>query len=68
MAEINFVFVKKLWTNEKARDFVANEYPWFIETYDGYPYPIMRADAIRYFVLAHYGGIYIDLDDVSLSP
>lgn len=25
----------------------------------------MRADSIRYFVLAHYGGIYIDLDDVS---
>lgn len=23
----------------------------------------MRADAIRYFVLATYGGIYIDLDD-----
>jgi mannosyltransferase OCH1-like enzyme len=23
----------------------------------------MRADAIRYFVLSHYGGIYIDLDD-----
>ncbi|KAG0641678.1 nucleotide-diphospho-sugar transferase [Tuber brumale] len=53
----------KLWTNEKARDFVAKEYPWFIGTYDSYPYPIMRADAIRYFVLAHFGGIYIDLDD-----
>lgn len=25
----------------------------------------MRADAIRYFILAHYGGIYLDLDDVS---
>lgn len=23
----------------------------------------MRADAIRYFVLSHFGGIYIDLDD-----
>lgn len=24
----------------------------------------MRADAIRYFILATYGGIYLDLDDV----
>ena len=53
-----------MWTNEKARDFMVAEYPWFLETYDNYPQPIQRADAIRYFVLAHYGGIYIDLDDV----
>ncbi|KAJ6113223.1 hypothetical protein N7523_006540 [Penicillium sp. IBT 18751x] len=52
-----------LWTNEKSRDFIAAEYPWFLETFDGYKYPIQRADSIRYFVLAHYGGTYIDLDD-----
>lgn len=53
----------KLWTDKKAREFIAAEYPWFLETYDGYPYPIQRADSIRYFVLHHFGGIYIDLDD-----
>ncbi|KAI5820071.1 nucleotide-diphospho-sugar transferase [Pyronema omphalodes] len=53
----------KLWTNEKSRDFIEKEYPWFLETFDNYPYPIMRADAIRYFILSHYGGIYLDLDD-----
>ncbi|KAL1304472.1 hypothetical protein AAFC00_003463 [Neodothiora populina] len=53
----------KLWTDKKSRDFIAAEYPWFLETFDNYQYPIQRADAIRYFVLAHYGGIYIDLDD-----
>lgn len=52
-----------LWTDVTARDFIAKEYSWFLETWDSYPYPIERADAIRYFVLAHYGGIYIDLDD-----
>jgi mannosyltransferase OCH1-like enzyme len=48
----------------------GSRYPWFLETFDGYPYPIQRADAIRYFVLHHFGGIYIDLDDVRalLSP
>jgi hypothetical protein len=35
-----------------------------LETFDGYRYPIQRADAIRYFVLAYYGGTYLDLDDV----
>ncbi|KAI9714901.1 MAG: hypothetical protein M1820_000190 [Bogoriella megaspora] len=53
----------KLWTDKKARDFIYTEYPWFLDTFDNYPYNIQRADAIRYFVLAHYGGIYIDLDD-----
>ncbi|KAI9934112.1 hypothetical protein ASPWEDRAFT_48705 [Aspergillus wentii DTO 134E9] len=52
-----------LWTNEKSRDFISKEYPWFLDTFDGYKYPIQRADSIRYFVLAHYGGTYIDLDD-----
>jgi mannosyltransferase OCH1-like enzyme len=53
----------QLWTDKKSRDFIAAEYPWFLETFDNYPFPIERADAIRYFVLAFYGGIYIDLDD-----
>lgn len=53
----------RLWTDDSAVTFIAKEYPWFLETYQGYLYPIQRADAIRYFVLSHYGGIYIDLDD-----
>lgn len=52
-----------LWTDDKMAEFIATEYPWFLETFEGYSYPIQRADSIRYFVLAHYGGIYIDLDD-----
>ncbi|MCJ1307603.1 hypothetical protein MMC25_001250 [Agyrium rufum] len=56
----------KLWTDEGSAAFIATEYPWFLETFVGYTYPIQRADAIRYFVLAHYGGVYIDLDDVCL--
>lgn len=52
-----------LWTDEMARDFIAEQYPWFLKTFDSYPFPIERADAIRYFILSHFGGIYIDLDD-----
>jgi mannosyltransferase OCH1-like enzyme len=56
--------VIQLWTDDKARSFLAAEYPWFLDGWDNYPFPIQRADAIRYFVLYHYGGIYLDMDTV----
>ena len=37
-------------------------YPSFLGTWDAYAFPIQRADAFRYFVLHHYGGIYLDMD------
>ncbi|KAK7888150.1 CSG1/SUR1-like protein [Exophiala xenobiotica] len=52
-----------LWTDKMSHDFIAKEYPWFLSTFAGYKHNIQRADAIRYFVLAHYGGVYLDLDD-----
>ena len=51
-----------LWTDATSREFIAKEYPWFLDTFDGYTYPIQRADAIRYFILYHYGGVYMDID------
>lgn len=53
----------KLWTDDLSLEFIRKEYPDFAPTFEGYRYPIERADAIRYFVLSHYGGIYIDMDD-----
>ncbi|KAJ5206549.1 mannosyl phosphorylinositol ceramide synthase SUR1 [Penicillium cf. griseofulvum] len=52
-----------LWTDRTADDFIATHYPWFLDTFEHYPYPIQRADTIRYFILSHLGGIYIDMDD-----
>lgn len=57
-----------LWTDAASEDFIAQDYPWFLDTFRGYEYPIQRADAIRYFVLAHYGGVYIDLDNGCNRP
>ncbi|OBZ70299.1 Mannosyl phosphorylinositol ceramide synthase SUR1 [Grifola frondosa] len=57
-----------LWTDASAREFIAQNYAWFLDTFDGYTYPIQRADSIRYFVLYHYGGIYMDLDMGCLRP
>ncbi len=41
---------------------MQEHYPWFLPTYLSYPYTIQRVDVLRYFILHHYGGIYIDLD------
>lgn len=51
-----------LWTDASAREFIAHDFPWFLPTYDAYPYVIQRADVIRYFVLLKFGGAYVDLD------
>lgn len=51
-----------LWTDETAREFVKTFYPAHLHMYDSYKYPIQRADSIRYFVLHHFGGVYMDLD------
>lgn len=51
-----------LWTDRSARDFVAEHYAWFLDHYDNYRHPIQRVDAARYFLIYHFGGVYLDLD------
>lgn len=50
------------------RRFIVDKYPWFLSTYDAYPENIMRVDAFRYFLLHHYGGVYVDMDFECLTP
>jgi len=50
------------------RNFIMNFYPWFLDTYDSYEKNIMRVDAVRYFYLLYYGGIYVDLDFECIKP
>jgi mannosyltransferase OCH1-like enzyme len=54
----------QVWGEKESRDFIEKEYPWVLRTYDGYRYPVQRVDALRYFLMLHYGGIYVDLDNV----
>jgi mannosyltransferase OCH1-like enzyme len=53
-----------LWTDESIRNFLQKHYSHshFISTFDAYPYTIQRVDAARYFILYHYGGVYMDMD------
>ncbi|CZR56649.1 related to SUR1 protein [Phialocephala subalpina] len=56
-----------LWTETKSRLFIKDHYPWFLPTYNGYNFPVQRVDTVRYFLLRHFGGIYIDLDNGCLE-
>ena len=58
----------RLWTDEDLRAFFYAHYAWFLPIYEGYPDPIMRVDAARYFLLFHFGGLYADLDYEPLRP
>ena len=51
-----------LWTDESLLSFLKKEYPVFLPVYKSYPYNIQRVDAARYFILYHFGGVYLDLD------
>jgi len=49
-----------IWTDDTMRQLIKDDFPWFLGNYDSYTYPIQRADAIRYFILWKYGGVYVD--------
>ena len=55
------------WTDKGNRKLVAEHFPWFLDTYDGFPLNIQRADCARYFYMLQYGGCYFDLDFESLK-
>ncbi|MEE6162468.1 glycosyltransferase [Cylindrospermopsis raciborskii DSH] len=58
----------QFWDERKARGFMTDNYPWFLPVFDAYPHDIQRRDAIRYFILYHYGGFYLDMDVESIKP
>lgn len=57
-----------LWTEEKMLEFVQKYEPQIFPYYSSWPLPMSRADAFRYMVLKHLGGVYIDMDIECLRP
>ena len=66
--DMNPEFVYDLWDDQDNLHFIQEEFPWFLASYQGYPAEIYRADAVRYFYLYKFGGIYADLDTECLRP
>jgi len=53
------------WDDEDLLEFITENYPWFLKTYNSYDVNIKRYDISRIFLLYHYGGIYADMDYVA---
>ena len=58
----------RFWDEAENRKFLLEHYPWFLPLYDSYEVPVNRNDAVRYFYLLHYGGVYLDFDVGCLRP
>ncbi|XP_064630918.1 uncharacterized protein LOC135489475 [Lineus longissimus] len=60
------------WTDDDGLRLVRDHYPKYlslIKRYEHYSYHrLLRADALRYIILYHYGGIYLDMDFDCLKP
>ena len=56
------------WTPQNVHALLKKHYPQLLDMYNSYPYDVQRADAMRYIVLYHFGGLYADLDMECLKP
>ncbi|XP_052253280.1 uncharacterized protein LOC127859816 [Dreissena polymorpha] len=56
------------WTDATARQLIEARYPDFLVLWDNYRNNINKADALGYFVLYEFGGIYADLDFECFRP
>ena len=68
LRKMNQGFAYFLWDDFDNRSFIEQHYPWFLAVYDAYPREIYRADAVRYFFLYQFGGLYADMDTECLRP
>lgn len=50
-----------MWDSKACRD-LLDKYPQYIDLYNNFREPVMRADFIRYLILFDIGGIYVDCD------
>jgi hypothetical protein len=57
----------RFWSDRDLLEFVAACYPAYLELFRGYRQGVQRADAGRYLLLHHFGGIYADMDTECLQ-
>jgi mannosyltransferase OCH1-like enzyme len=58
----------RFWDKQMIFDFLESRCPDFIPYYRSYPFNVQRWDAIRYLILYHIGGLYVDFDYKCLEP
>jgi len=55
-------FEYKFWDDNSLDNFVKEKYPQIYKEYKNFPAHIFQLDCVRYLLLHHFGGIYIDMD------
>ena len=60
--KINNDYKYTLWTKETLKDLIEEHYPWFSHMYENYARQDKGLDIVRYFVLYHHGGVFLDID------
>lgn len=65
---LNPDFDFRFYDDDAARALVQEAFPQFLDLYDGFPYPVMRADFFRYAALHRHGGVYADIDMECIRP
>lgn len=58
----------KLWTDLEADNFIKKHYAEHHSLYTSFKYNILRADFLRYCLIEHFGGFYVDLDFEFYKP
>ena len=58
----------RFWDKKAMSDFMESSCPDFCDYYDRYPFDVQRWDAIRYLILYHIGGLYVDMDYECIRP
>ena len=57
-----------VWNDAENRALIAEHYAWMLPYYDELNMPVKKADAVRFAYMHRYGGIYADLDAISVRP
>jgi mannosyltransferase OCH1-like enzyme len=56
----NWIFLE--WDRQKSDKFILSKYPKYYDVWMNYKSEIYRIDALRYFLMDGFGGVYIDQD------
>ena len=56
------------WTPDEVRLLLKLHYPEYLEQYNALKLNLYRANAMRFFIMYHFGGVYADLDLEAIKP
>lgn len=68
LEKLNPRYQIKVWGEENSKKLILDHYPEYLTLWDKYKTKVYHLDAIRYFVLHHFGGFYVDTDILFYKP